>query len=64
MFSISEEELRDKPEVNKGDVFLHKECGQLHELRAAGENEDDDTILWFKCGDKTILGALNRKWLW
>jgi hypothetical protein len=66
MFSFSNDELGKKKEVHEGDTFLHEECGQLHELIAAVNvttGEKDDSVMHFKCGEKSILGALNHRFL-
>ncbi len=66
MFSVGDGELNDKREVQAGDSFLHDACGQLHELKAAKnmDGTEDDSMLYFNCGEKTYLGAIDNKWLW
>jgi hypothetical protein len=66
MISFSNDELENMPKVKKGDTFLHKECGQLHEL-LAGKNEDGtetEDILYFMCKGQAKLGAINGAFLW
>lgn len=65
MLFYTEEELRKMEKVSAGDKFLHSACNQLHELKAATKDgQDDESILWFECQGKTKIAAVDRKWIW
>jgi hypothetical protein len=62
----SSEELKENPQVFKGDSFLHAKCGNTHELIEAKnmDGSSDDTLLYYVCGKDTYIAAVHNCWIW
>lgn len=61
VISFGHGELDGNRMVKAGDTIRHN-CGETHILRAAENNgKPDESLLWFKCGEKTMIGALDRR---
>lgn len=66
IFSIGNDELKNKREVHKGDVFLHTACGEMHELQCFTNQDgtENQGMLWFQCGKKQYIAAIDNRWLY
>ena len=63
MLVIGNDELEKCFEVHKGEKIKCLHCGEWHVLEA-GKNKDGketEIILFYKCGEKTYLGAVANK---
>jgi hypothetical protein len=64
MWSISKDSLDKLPPVQAGDVFTCPTCAQEHVLQAATNaqtGQPDNSILWYKCGEFSKIGAVDGK---
>ena len=60
--AISNDELKDLPEIKNGDVIICPKCGEKHQLHAGTEKgKESDVLLFYKCGDSFFLGAIRGK---
>jgi hypothetical protein len=57
------DQLEGKPIVHAGDVFLCRQCGQLHELKGGTDENGEVTelLLFYNCGEKAYLAAVANK---
>jgi hypothetical protein len=55
--------LRDLPRVKEGDEVFCDKCGARHPLEAATNTETGakSDIYFYRCGEKTFLGAVGGK---
>ena len=61
VFVISNKNPDKRPRVRYGESFPHT-CGETHVLfPAISEGKPDNSLLWYKCGERTMLGAVNGK---
>lgn len=49
--------------VKKGDMVFCKNCGGEHPLECCIDESgvESDSLMYYKCGEKTFLGAIDGK---
>ena len=54
--------LKNLPQVKSGDEVHCPHCNQRHMLESSlCDGKPSEMLLFYKCGDKTFLGALNGR---
>ena len=63
-FAIGNNELKELPELKKGDSVICNHCGKPHNIKYGVDTKTgkESTMLAFvNCGDKSFLVGLNGK---
>lgn len=54
--------LNKLPKCKKGDMVFCVNCGGEHPLECGtSEDKECDLLMFYKCGDKTYLGAVDGR---
>jgi hypothetical protein len=62
--SFSNQELKDKPSLKKGDLVRCKNCDGEHEVKCGKDKEtgeETDLLMFYTCGDTSYLAGVSGK---